>query len=163
MRQTTPLRWFWILVSFIVALLLTLMPLPTWLNMLQPQWVGLFLLYWTIAIPTCVSIGCAFVLGLCLDVLNNTLLGEHAFALVIVVFFANKWHQQIRLFPLPQQTLAAGIFTLVYLILLFFIQGLQGIAIQQGWTYWLSAITSPIVWPVVFGVLRAYRRGVIAS
>ena len=158
MTKISPLRWFWILVSFIVALLLTLMPLPTWLSILQPQWVGLFLLYWSIATPECVGIGSAFVLGLCLDVLTHTLLGEHAFALMAVVFFAQKWHQQIRLFPLPQQTLAAGVFTLVYLISLFFIQGLQGIAIQQGWTYWLSAITSPIVWPAVFYILRSYRR-----
>ena len=40
-----------ILLSFFLALMLTIMPLWDWAEEIRPQWVVLVLIYWTMALP----------------------------------------------------------------------------------------------------------------
>ena len=64
-----------IVFTFIVALVLTIVPLPDGLAQVRPDWVGLVLIYWCLALPDRVSVGYGFMLGLLTDVLTGTLLG----------------------------------------------------------------------------------------
>ena len=40
-----------IVLTFVIALLLTVIPLPDWARYLRPDWVGLVLIYWCMALP----------------------------------------------------------------------------------------------------------------
>ena len=40
-----------IVLTFIVALLLTVIPVPDWARYIRPDWVGLVLIYWCMALP----------------------------------------------------------------------------------------------------------------
>ena len=45
--------------SLLAALLLTIVPIPSAIEIYRPQWVVLFVIYWTIALPQRVSVGMA--------------------------------------------------------------------------------------------------------
>ena len=48
-----------ILVTFIVALGLTIMPLPDALELVRPEWIIMVLVYWVMALPNRVGVGIA--------------------------------------------------------------------------------------------------------
>jgi len=143
--------------TFVLAMILTIMPLPEFIRAYRPEWVALVLIYWCIATPTKVNIGIAWISGLCIDVLTGTLLGQHALALAVIAFVAVKLHKQIRVYPLWQQALS--VFTMIALgqLLIVWIKGIVGES-PQTWVYWAPSITSAIIWPWVFVFLRGLRR-----
>ncbi len=146
-----------IFLTLLAALFLTVLPLPEWLRPFRPEWATLVVIYWCLALPVRVNIGVAWVMGLTVDVLTGTLLGQHALAMAIVAFFTVRLHKQIRVYPLWQQSLS--VFTLVALgqLLVVWIRGIAGDS-PDSWLYWGPSLTSAIVWPVVFVFLRDIRR-----
>jgi len=146
-----------IFVTFVAAMFLVVLPLPEWLRAFRPEWVTVVLIYWCLALPSRINIGFAWITGLFLDVLTGTLIGQHALALAVVAFVTVKLHKQIRVYPLWQQSLS--IFTMVALgqLLVVWIKGIIGES-PQSWLYWAPSITSAIVWPWVFVLLRNIRR-----
>ena len=149
---------YWvILLTFLLATVLALTPLPVWLLWVRPEWLALVLVYWTIALPHRVGIYTGLVLGLLLDVLEGAVMGQNAFSLVIVATLAQILYQRMRVTNLWQQ--AAMIFLLVGInqLICQWIQNLQGVAAQAP-LFLLPALTSALMWPVVLQLLRALRR-----
>lgn len=146
-----------IFVTFVVALFLTVLPLPEWGRAYRPEFVTLVLIYWCLALPARVNIGIGWIAGLFIDVLTGTLLGQHALALAMVAFVTVKLHKQIRIYPIWQQALT--VFTLVALgqLLIVWIKGITGES-PQSWTYWAPSVTSAVIWPWIFVFLRGVRR-----
>lgn len=147
-----------IILSFLLALLISILPLPAWVILLQPQWLILVIVYWVVAMPHRVSVGIAWILGLLLDALYGTLLGEHALALCVVAFLAHRLHRQIRMFPLQQQAISIFVLVIVYQCLLLWIQGILGQLGNNLYWFWASAITSMLLWPWVAMLLRYSQR-----
>ena len=102
-----------IAVSFLVALMLTALPLPHWAEPWRPAWVTLVLAYWVLALPHRVGVGVGWGLGLLLDVLTGALLGQHALSLSLVAFLALRLHQRLRVLSPWEQ--GVSIFLLVVL------------------------------------------------
>lgn len=150
-------NWFVILISLLIAIILTLLPMPDWTVWLRPAWVLLVLIYWTTALPHRVNVGTAWIAGLCLDVLNGTLLGEHALAFSLVVYFAIRIHSRFRMFPLIQQGLFIFLFVLLYQFILYCIQGFIGEP-PNNWLYWSSSLTSMVLWPWISVIMNDCRR-----
>ena len=80
----TRIRPLKIIFSLLLAMMLAIFPLPGWLNLLRPLWVVMVLMYLVLLMPQHMSVGWAWIIGLLLDVLTGTVLGEHAIALVII-------------------------------------------------------------------------------
>lgn len=131
--------------------------MPDWTVWLRPAWVLMVLIYWLTVMPYRVNLGAAWFIGMCLDVLNGTLLGEHAFALTIVGYLAIRIHTRFRMFSLVQQGLFIFLFVLLYQFILFCIQGFSG-DLPRTWLYWLSSLTSMLLWPWVFVIMHDCRR-----
>jgi rod shape-determining protein MreD len=146
-----------ITMTLIVALLLTLVPLPHWLDVLRPNWVSLTLIYWCLALPNRIGVGVGWMVGLLLDVATGALLGQHALALALVAFLAVKLHQRVRLYPVWQQALSVVLMVALQELLSLWIMGITHQA-PQSWAYWLAVLTSMLVWPPVYTTLRAVRR-----
>jgi len=146
-----------IFISFALALLLTLLPLPEWAQIFRPEWVSLVLIYWCMALPSRISIGWAWTVGIMLDVALGNLLGLHALSLTIVAFLTIKLYQRIRVYPLGQQALAVLVLVAMSQLLILWILGIIG-STPGSWTYWLPSISSAIIWPWLFIVLRGARR-----
>lgn len=147
-----------IIVTFAAALVLTVIPMPDWLALARPEWGALFLLFWCIVLPFRVGVGSAWIVGLLLDVLRGALLGQHALALTVITYLALKLHLRLRAYPLWQQALSVLVLVTIFQLLLLWTSGMIGKP-ATSWVYWLPALSSMLVWPLVFGALSALRRG----
>lgn len=143
--------------TFCMALLLTILPLPEWAGPYRPAWVVLVLIYWCMALPTRVGVGVGWLMGLLLDLINGVLLGQHALALAVVAYLATLLHQRIRVFPVWQQALTVLVLVGLSQMLVLWVLGVTG-AVPRSWDYWLPSLTSMLLWPWVFVILRDVRR-----
>lgn len=137
---------FKIVLSFLIALFLTILPMPSWLHWFYPQWIVLVLIYWTLAFPDFFGIFTAWLIGIFLDILYNTPLGEHALALVVVSYFLLKFYTRINFFPLWQKTIIVFLLLLTYQFLFLFFEYTMGKPVVI-WMYLLSTLISAIFWP----------------
>ncbi|MDR3492257.1 MAG: rod shape-determining protein MreD [Gammaproteobacteria bacterium] len=149
--------WWAIPVTFLVAFILTLLPMPEWTVWFRPAWLLMALIYWSMKLPYRVNVGTAWMIGLALDVLNGTLLGEHALALTITIYFVIRMHTRLRMYPLMQQSLWVCMLVMFYQFILYCIQGFIGSPPKTG-LYWAPALTSMLLWPWVFIIMQNHRR-----
>lgn len=146
-----------IILSILLALLLTIFPLPEWARWFHPEWVSMVLIYWCIALPMRVGVGIGWSLGLLLDVMLDSLLGQHALTLALIAFIANKLHQRIRIFPLWQQSLTVLVLLIMQAIINLWIKGISSQA-PELWSYLIPTAVSAALWPGVYLALRYVRR-----
>lgn len=146
-----------ILLSFIVAMTLTIMPLPDMLETIRPEWVVMVLVYWVMALPHRVGVGIAWMIGLLLDVVRDTLLGQYALTLALIAFIVIHLHQRLRVFPVWQQALTVALLIVLQYLLVFWIKGLTG-ELPDFWTMFLPALGTLIFWTPVYLILRQVRR-----
>jgi len=146
-----------ILISLLIAFLLTALPLPAWASHWRPAWVAMVLIYWCMALPNRVGIGTAWCLGLLLDVQQGALLGQNALGLALIAYFIIQIHKRFRIFPWVQQSCLIGFIIIFYLLIASWVRGIMGIT-PQTWTYWAPALTSMVLWPWLFVILRDVRR-----
>lgn len=150
-------NWFVILTTLIIALVLASLPMPIWTIWLRPAWVLMVLMYWAIMMPQRVSVGLAWITGLLVDLLNGTLLGEHALAYTIVIYFVSRLNIRLKMCPPVQQGITVLIFLLLYQFILYCIQGFIG-ELPGSHLYWLSSLTSTLLWPWLFVLIRDCSR-----
>jgi rod shape-determining protein MreD len=155
--STTRVGYTAIVLSFVVALMLTALPMPAWAALWRPAWVALVLIYWCMAAPDYTGVVMGWVLGLFLDVLAGTLLGQHALALAVVAFVAHRFARQVRVLPLWQQGVSVFGLVFLYQALILWITGIQGLPVIAA-AYWASPLVSMLLWPWIFIVLRDVRR-----
>lgn len=146
-----------ILLSFIIAFLLTSIPLPEWADRFRPPWLSLVLIYWCMALPHRVGVGTGWLVGLILDAAQGTLLGQHALAMAVVAFLTLRTYRRIRVFPLWQQAISVMLFLLVNQLLVVWINGIIGYS-PGDWWYLAPVFGGMLFWPWVFIILRDLRR-----
>ena len=146
-----------ILLTFLAAYVLAVVPLPHWLMWGRPEWVALALVYWTIALPHRVGVATGLVLGVGLDILEGAVLGQNAFALAVVALLSLVLYQRLRVYSLWQQ--AGVVFVLVGInqLICQWVQNLQGVG-ARSLLFLLPAFSSALLWPVMLHVLRGLRR-----
>ena len=148
--------FFRVLLTLVVAMGLRIAPWPGAMAALNPDWVLLVLIYWSLAIPERVGIFHAWTFGLLTDVLTGRLLGQYALAYSLVIYICLKLHKRLRLFPILQQGLFIFFCLLLSQLLLFFIKNLQHPA-QLHASFWLPVFSGTLCWPMVVGALRFVR------
>lgn len=148
---------FTITLTVLGALMLTIVPLPQWLEVYRPEWPVLVLIYWGLALPQRIGVGVGWLTGLLVDVLKGGLLGQHALALSVVMFLTLNLHQRIRVYPLWQQALSVLMLNGLYQLLVLWFDGITGQS-PKGWEYWMPSLTGMLLWPWVFLLLRDLRR-----
>lgn len=145
-----------VIMSFIVALMLTIMPLPTAVEAFRPDWLAMLVIFWAMQLPRTWSVGTAWIVGIILDVSQGTLLGQHALALCCVAFITVRFHLLMRVFPVPQLTATVLPILALYQFLLFWINGVAGIN-APSIVYWGPVISGTLLWPVVLVFLSSMR------
>ena len=152
-----PRGWV-IAASFVVALMLTALPLPAWAAPWRPAWVAMVLIYWCLATPERTGLYVAFAVGLLLDVLLSAPLGQNALGLTVLGFLTIAAHNSLRLYPLGQQAIAVGLLVLCYLTTTFIVRYLAGFKDFSRLQHWYPVLSSTILWPWLFILLRDLRR-----
>lgn len=150
-------RNYAIALSIIVALVLQITPMPLVFDQFRPDWVLLVLSYWALALPNRVNVGVAFLNGLILDILLGTSLGVHSFAMCLSIFVLAANYQRLRNYSVWQQSIVIGILAALYHLAVFWLQHLQT-DVNFLFTYLWPVVTSMLMWPWIFGLLRKVRR-----
>jgi len=145
-----------VLLSIVVALMLSIVPLPAAVEAFRPDWVALTLIYWAMTLPRSYSVGTAWVVGIVVDVAHGTLLGQHALALCFVIYVTVKFHLQLRVFPLSQMTATVFALLALYQFLLFWINGVAGLH-TEAVTYWGPVVSGTLIWPLLSMLFAGIR------
>ena len=158
MRLVTNLTIFF---TILLAMILELIPfpegLPKEIGFLRPELVLMTLIYWVVALPHRAGVVLAWISGLTMDILVGNFLGQFACSFVIISYVVLQFYQRLRMFSVWQQAiLVSGLIILhrgLSFLYLYFFDG----TIPSLWQM-MPAISSALVWPLVFLLLRAIRR-----
>ena len=147
-----------ILIGFtvLVGMMLTILALPRWAVWYQPTWVFMILLFWIITIPYQVGIEIAFIIGLLLDLLIRTILGQHALLLTCLAYFFIRFQTLVHSLPTWQETILVLIVMVVYLIFQYWIMIIAGFSPLAG-KYWMSLASTTFLWPWLRFLLTDYQ------
>lgn len=153
MRKRNLVIW----ISIAISLVLQIVPLPIQVDVYRPDWVLVVLAYWSMALPQRVNVGVAFVTGIAMDILVGTTLGIHSLGLSICVYVLAANYQRLRNYSVWQQAIIIGLLSSLYHLLTFWVQHLlTDIYFQVGYLW--PVVTSMMVWPWIFWLLRRTRR-----
>jgi len=141
--------------SLLVALMLDLLPLGRVVWM--PDFLAVVLVFWSIHQPRRVGLTAAFLFGLALDVHQAALLGQHALAYTVLIYFAIMLHRRILWFSVPGQAAQLlPLFAAAHAITIAL--RLIGGGALPGWDVLLAPLLEAALWPVVSALLLAPQR-----
>ena len=132
----------------IIALIIGAISLPSVLEIVSPFWMLIFFIYWIIYTDTKALYLFALIIGLLTDILQGSILGQNALALLISSAFIFNVKKSFYVSNLTTQQVYIFIASLIYLIALI----LTHIAIQGfdfSWLILFSPFTGSIIWPAV--------------
>ena len=95
--------------------------------------------------------------GLIVDLLNGTLLGRACACIYDRDLFCFENAYSITYVSYVQQGISILVFVLLYQFIFYCIQGFIG-ELPGSHLYWLSSVTSMLLWPWLFVVMRDCRR-----
>ncbi len=146
-----------LVISLVSALALAIVPLPDAVAPYRPDWVALVLIFWGLMAPERIGLLTAFAMGLALDTLNGALLGQHALAMVTVVYLSVRFHLRIRVFPIWQLSVCVVFLLCLYEFILFWIDGVAGRTVPTI-ERWAPVVSGALVWPFILVYLASVRR-----
>lgn len=141
--------------SLLLALMANMLPLgrTPWL----PDIVAVALVFWSVHQPQRVGIGVAFFFGLCMDVHQTSLLGQHALAYTALSYFAITIHRRLLWFSVPSQAVQVlPLFAAAHAIELA-LRMIAGGAFP-GFYILLAPLLEAVLWPFISVILLAPQR-----
>jgi len=156
--QKKPHAIWVIFLTFSIAYLLAIVPFPDWAMNYRPEWVPMVLIYWVMALPYRVGIGWAWVVGLLLDILEGSILGVNALSLVILAYVTLSLHQRMRMFTTFQQSGLMLALIGLNVMICNWLQIITDQTVSANLMFLMASVTSAIIWPSLFQLLRQIRR-----
>ena len=153
----TERSWLASALSLGLVLALAVVPLPAVVAPFRPDWAAVVLIYWSLAAPRRFSLLTALWMGLALDTLNGALLGQHALALLVVVYAAERFYLRVRMFPVSQLAITVLILLGLYEFILFWVDGMAGRTVPLI-ERWAPPLTGTLVWVAMTVVLGQRAR-----
>jgi len=150
-----PVSPFFMWTSLVAALLVNMVPIgrAVWM----PDLLALVIVFWGVHQPARVGIGAAFVFGLCMDVHQSSMLGQHALSYTTLGFFAITIHRRLLWYPVLSQALQVlPLFALSQLIEV--VTRLIGGGVFPGWSVLASPAIEAALWPLATALLLAPQR-----
>jgi rod shape-determining protein MreD len=142
--------------SLVLTLALSVLPLGA-VSAFRPDFVAVVFLFWSLTAPRRFSLLTAFWIGIVLDTLTGSLLGQHPLALLVVVYLAERFHLRIRMFPASQLAIFVLLLLGLYEFILFWIDGVAGRTVPLI-ERWAPPLTGTLVWLMLFTFFDTGRR-----
>jgi rod shape-determining protein MreD len=150
-----PVKPWFIWASLVVGLMInvllsTLFGRAAW----PPDVLALALVFWVIHQPLRVGVGTAFVFGLCMDVHQGALLGQHALAYTALSFFAITISRRLLWYSIPSQALQIFPLLAAAHAMQLAVRLLAGHSFP-GWGFVIAPVLEALLWPIVTLILLA--------
>jgi rod shape-determining protein MreD len=146
-----------ILLSLAIAFWLQSIPFFPSIEPFRPHWPLLVLIYWSLALPQRPILLYAWLLGIFQDVLHSSIFGLHALSYLLIAFIIVRFYQRVRFFSLIYQAGVIFVCVLFHLFILLWSYQLSGYSVN-AFSYWFPALSSALVWPLVYQLLRTLRQ-----
>ena len=143
-------------ISFVLASVLSIYPLSASIALFRPMWLVMVLVFWLIFQPARMGVILAFFIGLGVDLLTDSRLGQQALCAVIVAFFVKFISGYLKQLSLGLVWLLASACLLLYqisLVILHFFT--QAVFVPE---LFVAVFTSIFVWPLLVAVMIKYTR-----
>lgn len=150
-----PVNPLFIAASLVAGLALNMLPLGRvpWM----PDILMVLLAFWGMHQPSRVGMGLAFLFGLCMDVGQSALLGQHALAYALLMFGMHVVRRRLLWFgPWVQGLQLLGFFAAAQALQVL-IRLLAG-GLFPGWSILYAPPLEALLWPLVGWVLLAPQR-----
>lgn len=149
---------FWIIVlTIVVALLLSIVALDGALVWARPNILLLVLFYWMIVLPERVGLFSAWCAGLMLDILQGGIIGQNAFSLIIIAYITQVSYQRVRMFSIRKQAVLAALFALFYVLIEQWARNLNAISYFH-WRLFLPVLTTGLLWLIFRPAMTIVQR-----
>jgi len=145
-----------IILSLVIAFALTVLPIRAEWVMFRPEWLALTFIHWGLVSPNKSSLLLAWFVGLMVDSLYGSIIGQHALGYTIVLFMTLHMRSRILLDSILQQLFLVFLVMGTYLLINLWILGITGNS-PKGWSYWLTVLSSLIAWPLYHYCLRVFH------
>jgi rod shape-determining protein MreD len=156
MANRSPRFFGAILLSLIVAIMLTMIPLKEEWALYRPEWVALTLIHWGLVLSNKTTFIFAWVAGLLIDAMYGSIIGQHALGFTIVVFMTLRMRTRLMVDSIFQQFFLLFLVLGTYMLVNLWILGITSNA-PSGWDYWTSVVTSLLIWPIYHYFMRIYH------
>ena len=150
-----PVNPVFIWVSLLAGLAVNMVPLGrvAW----TPDLIMVLLVFWGVHQPLRVGMGAACVLGLCMDVSQSALLGQHALAYTVASFGALVLHRRLLWLSVPEQLLPVfALFVVAHAVQLL-LRVVSGGVFPGLWMV-LAPLLEAALWPLASWLLLAPQR-----
>jgi rod shape-determining protein MreD len=149
--------------SFLFAFCFMIIPINPALKWLRPDLVTMILIYWVANAPNQIGVIFAFMVGILFDLLTGMLVGSMGLTLAIVAFFTMNLRLRLRIYRFWQKLIIIMLLVACSQLIRLWIQMLIGHP-PASFMYWLSSISSALLWPVLCMILDStYRSSRLAT
>lgn len=142
-RILRPVKGWFVALTLLLALFANMIPfghLPGF-----PDCVAVVLAFWCVREPLKIGMGVAFLLGLTMDVVDASVIGQHALAYVLLAYAANSLSRRILWFPLIEQALQILPLLLLSQLVMLVARLITG-AEFPGLQYFLGSFIAALLW-----------------
>ncbi len=157
MKRLSWSQYLLIGMTFLLALMLEVMHWPQEWQGVKPAWLVMVLMYWIMALPERINILCAFLVGICWDLITGAILGVHSTILVIFAYLISRSYCILRNLSLWFQAFLVFIFVLFIRLGLFLLEFFLYQANFNGQEIY-GALLSALLWPWIYLLLRKLRQ-----
>jgi len=98
------------------------------------------------------------VVGLLLDILEGSTLGVNALSLVILAYVTLSLHQRMRMFTIFQQSGLMLALIGLNVMICNWLQIITDQTVSSNLIFLMASVTSAVIWPSLFQLLRQIRR-----
>ena len=144
-----------LLSSLLLAMVLSIVPLPAGLQVWRPSWVLLVLISGGLLAPQLLSLGAVWCLGLFQDLLVGDVLGLHAAIFVLIFFIVRRLHAWLSGLPLWQTLMAVWLASSVSLLLQYWVQSMLGLSTTFMIQFSLVFING-LLWLVIHWIMSSF-------
>jgi rod shape-determining protein MreD len=103
-----------LIIALCCSFLLSILPSPEIMHGIRAPWVLLLILFEIFYLPRYFNAYLVLFAGLCMDILLGSVIGEHSFAFLLTTWVASRKSQRFTFFPMGQQMVLIGLFSLIY-------------------------------------------------
>lgn len=150
-----PLPVVWL--SLVLMLCLQVMPLADGWQVFRPEWIGLMLIYWCMRTPGRVGVFHGFVIGILMDLIEGTALGQHALILSLLAFLCALVFPRFRAYSLVQQSVLVLVLLGLVQLVEQWLRTLTG-EFSIHLSFLIPSLISALLWPWFATLLRALER-----